>query len=248
MMAPPIPAGRRFAYGISGERDLALRGKVSGESGQAFGEVLDLSLTGCVVWFAIEQSPRFFIGEKVALSVDGDRAGAVRVLATVRARTELDGFRRFEFAFEISSALRARLSVGLLRSFNERKAVRVEPGVTVLVTLQIPSRGFQTTGRMRDVSVDGVGVVIDFESERTLSRVLQVGVEFTLPDGGRPMRLEASIRNRSRLDDGHGVYIGLCFDPQTSSADFVCQRKLTEFVMARQRELLQVLVQDERTA
>ena len=136
-----MPSERRFLYrGTLG--DEAIRAEVSGESGQASGDVLeDLSLKGTAVRIALKQDPTFFIGEKVTLNLHFKQTRSIQVPATVRTRTELDEFRRFRLAFLEPSALRAKLTSGLLRLFNERDAFRVEPDVAVYVTLEIPGMG-----------------------------------------------------------------------------------------------------------
>lgn len=232
---------RRFAYRVSADDDGNLRAEVSGESGRAFGNVLDLSLKGAGVRI-VEQDPVFAIGETVTLTVLSPM-GSVQILATVRARTELDGSRRFGFEFTNPSALRAKLSSALLRLFNERESFRLEPSGEVQVDVVAPGKGFHTIGRLSDVSVDGVGFLIDGEGEKRLARVAQVTVEFTLPGQNRPVTFQALIRNRYRFDDEGTVCIGLSFDPEVSF-DFVSQqRNVTGYIMARQRELLQSRVE-----
>ena len=102
---------------------------------------------------------------------------------------------------------------------------------------------FKTTGRMRDVSSDGVGVIVDGESEKRLARVVQVSVTFLLPGQGRPLTFEAWICKRFRLDDENAVCYGLSWDPAGSSDFASQQQRVTDYVMTRQRELLQSRVE-----
>ena len=102
----------------------------------------------------------------------------------------------FDLAFAISPTLGAQLSLSLLRLVNQRKGLRVEPGVTVPVKVQIPDQIFRTTGRMRDMSANGMAIVIDAALERALSRVTEARVLHT--SGPRPS-LDASRLNSQSL-------------------------------------------------
>ena len=113
---------RRFAYRVSPEADEVIRATLRGDVCQSGGEVTDLSLKGATVCIALEENPTFYLGEKVTLTLNSRRMQSVRVLATVQSRAELNGSRRFGLVFPDPSILRARLSVGLLRMFNEQVA------------------------------------------------------------------------------------------------------------------------------
>ena len=228
-----MPTATRWANPVG--TDL-VRATVSGESGRAVADVLELSLTGAVVQFGLTRRPTFFVGERVALDVRCE-AGPVLVFATVRRRVELDECRRFDLAF----GGRPKASVSPHRELpliNRRKATHVEPGAPVQVDLQTLDQVIQTTGRMRDVSANGIAVVIDPPVEKALSGVLEADVTFTLPGQDQASRFRGWIRYRHQLNDEDGVCIGLCFDPR-SSPDFVSQqRDLHDFVVARQAALL----------
>ena len=152
---------RRLNYRDSPSGDTGIRVEVSGERGQASGHVKDLSLYGAAIQFGVEQTTPFVSSERVTLVFHFQEERSVQVEAVVRTQTEMDGFWQLGFVFIAPSAIRAKLPAGLLRSFNERAAFRVEPDVAVPVELQIPSLGCQASGRMRDISFDGLGVVTD---------------------------------------------------------------------------------------
>ena len=233
---------RRFAYRVSPEADEVIRATLRGDVCQSGGKVTDLSLKGATVSIALEENPRFYLGEKVTLTLNSRRMQSVRVLATVQSRAELGGSRRFGLVFPDPSILRARLSVGLLRMFNERHSCRVEPRAQERVDVRISCEGFLATGHIRDLSADGVAAVIDLEAERRLSNVVRVNVEFQLPGQARPITLQADVRNRYRLAGDETVCIGLRFDPDVSP-DFASQRRsVADYVEVRQRELRESLV------
>ena len=116
---------RREAYRVAPKGDEAIRAMVSGESGQAVGEVLDMNMEGTSVRIDLEQNPTFAVREKVTLALDSKGKRSVQIEAIVRTRNERDGFRLFGFSFSRPTALRAQLSAGLLRLFNERRSFRV---------------------------------------------------------------------------------------------------------------------------
>ena len=237
---PPIP--RSDAYRVAPTGDEAIRATVSGKSAQAVGDVLDLNLEGARVLIVLDHNPTFAVREKVTLTLASKGKKSVQVEAIVQAREELDGFRRFGFSFSNPTTLRAQLDAGLLRLFNERQSFRVAPSAKVPVAVQLKSATFQATGRMRDISADGMGVALDGDSDKSLSDVLEVSVEFLLPGQQRPVALQAWIRKRVSLDDQDVTCYGLAWDP-TGSSDFAVQRdQVTDYVMARQREMLQARV------
>ena len=235
-----MPTGKRLAYlsPPEDEDEDVIRAEVGGENGDVAGDVLDVSLKGAAVRIALEHDPTFAIGERVNLTLDSDTLGSATIQATVRARSELSGFRRFDFAFPNPDTLRRQLNAKFMRFFNERKAFRIEPSPETPIDVHMTSETYQPTGRLRDLSADGVGIIVDGESERRLARVVDVGITFALPGHARPVSFQASIRKRFRLDGTDGVCYGLSWDPEVS--DFSThQQRVIDYVMVRQRELLQ---------
>ena len=219
-----------------------IRAEVTGERGQASGHVKDLSLTGVAVQIGVEQNAAFVSGEKVTLVIHFDEARSVEAEAIVRTETEMAGFRQFGFAFLAPSAIRAKLPAGLLRSFNERAAFRIEPDTPVPVELEAADLGVRASGRIHDLSVDGLGVVVDDGAGIQLTPGLDVTAEFTLPGQDRPLTCEALICNRRTLRRG-AVLIGARFDRERSSDVASQVRSVTDYVMTRQREWLQARVE-----
>ena len=231
---------RRLSYRDSPSGDAAIRAEVSGRRGQALGHVKDLSLLGAAIQFSVQQTTPFVSGEKVTLNLHFQQERSVQVEAIVRTQTELDGCWQFGFIFIAPSAIRSKLPAELLRSFNERAAFRVEPSVTLPVELRIP-KGFHVSGRMRDISVDGLGVVTDASAGNRLVPGLEVKAEFRLPGQDRSLVCDALIRNRRTLNH-EAVLVGLRFG-RGGSSDAVSQlRNVTGYVMNRQREWLRTRV------
>ena len=232
---------RRLSYRESPSGDAAIRAEVSGTRGQALGHVKDLSLLGAAIQFSFEQTTPFVSGEKVTLKIHFQQERSVQVEAVVRTQTEMDGCWQLGFTFIAPSAIRSKLPAELLRSFNERAAFRVEPSVTLPVELRLPKPGFHVSGRMRDISVDGLGVVTDASAGKRLAPGLEVSAEFRLPGQDRPLVCDALIHNRRTLNR-EAVLVGLRFG-RGGSSDAVSQlRNLTDYVMNRQREWLRTRV------
>ncbi len=223
---------RRHAYRVATEHGEPVRAELSGQDGALVGDVLDLSLFGCSLRAPFAHRPAVPIGSTVTLRLHGMHSKSVTITATVQSSMRRDQYRRVSLAFADPAALRAMLSTELLSWFNERRALRVQPSSPLAVAIQIPGRAHETIGRMRDISAEGAGVVVDRAYEETLSNVVQVGLEFTLPGSDCPIVLRAFIRSRFQLEDAVSGYVGLSFNPE-GSPDFIAeQQRITEYITA----------------
>ena len=202
---------RRAAYRVSLSADDAISAEVTSKSGQAHGDVLDLSLNGAAVLFPIAQDPSFALGELVTVHLQSSKMGLVEVKATVQKRTELDDTRRFGLAFSEPDVLRAKLSAKLLRLFNQRKAFRIEPNEAAPVDVLVCAEELEVVGLLRDISADGAGVLIAPESEARLSRVIHVTLKLRLPPEDKPLAFKASIR--IRVAEAEHIFYGLSCAP-----------------------------------
>ncbi len=238
-----MQAERRSVYRVPAECDDAIRAEISGQSGKAIGDVLDLSLNGAAVRIAVTENPTFSVGEPMTVHFLSTPAGPVEVQAKVQARSELDDSRRFGLVFEDPGALRKRLNGGLLRLFNQRKAFRVEIGSGSQTDVRIRTDGPEALGQLLNVSAAGVAVLVDPQVEAQLSQVVSVSVAFQLPGDDEALVFRAVIRNRAQMKGRDGIYYGLELD-RTSSSDFIAQQQhIVDYVMRRQREPLQARVE-----
>lgn len=210
-------------------------GALIGERGEASGEVIDLRRSGGMIRIPSAQDPIFFIGESVSFTID-TKAGKGQARATVRSRTELDGFRRFGLSFE-ASTLGLELSGVLIRHFDQLRRHRVQPQKAVRVDLKVRGQDTRTTGRMRNVSTSGIAVVIDAEVERVLARIVDVDVEFRLPGSNQALVFCSAIRHRHQQEDIGGVCIGLSFDAGKSPAFAAQQRVIADYILSREADL-----------
>ena len=217
--------------------DSAIRAEVRGKSCQVSGQVTDLRVTGAAVRVDVAQDGTFAEGERVTLVLGFEDGRSVQADATVQSETEMDGYLQFGFSFVTPSAIREKLPPDLLTAFNERAAFRVAPRSPVSVLLQASEGDLSATGHLRDISVDGLGVIVDHHDER-LTPGLEVDVGFSLPGVAGTLSCAAQIRNRRALRK-KTMRVGLCFDWTRSSDAAARIRQVTDFVMARQREQLQ---------
>ena len=220
-----------------------IHAEISGENGRAVGDALDLSLHGATISIPLDQRPHFFVGEGVTVRLESKQMKLVEIVATVQVRTERADSTRFGLAFANPAALHAKLRTVLLRFFNERGAFRVEPSEALPVTVQTHDQSLVTTGHLSDISADGAGIVIKGISEQTLSKFVEVEVEFTLPGEEHPIALHASIRHRSQVPGDDSVYIGLLFEAEASTNFIDQQRQITAYVASLQGDLLRQLIE-----
>ena len=236
-------AERRQAYRVATSGHDAIRADITGDSGRAVGDVLDLSLTGAAVRIATAQDPTFAIGELVTAFFHSGDSDPIEVQARIEARSELDDSRRFSLAFPDPAALRDKLTSGLLQIFNQRKAFRVEMKAATPVEAQVRVEGFEAIGRLQNISEDGVAVLLDAQVEDRLASSVGLTLTFQLPGDDRALVFSAVIRNRCRAEDESKVCYGLRLDP-TNSSNFPAQRRcIVDYVMRRQRESLQSRVE-----
>ena len=232
---------RREAYRVSVSGDDAVTADVTGERGRANGDVVDLNLKGATVLFPVAQAPYFAVGESVTVDLHSVKASLrlVQVRATVQARSELEDARRFGLSFSDPAVLRSGLSTRLLPLFNQRKAVRVEPSDSAPVDVRVCVEELEIVARLRDISSEGVGLLIDAESEAGLSRVVNVILKLQLHPDGRILTFRASIRNRTRQEAESAVHYGLRLEPSGTTGFSEQQTHVVNYVMDRKRDLLQ---------
>ena len=173
-----------------------LHAEVTGDHGHASGDVLDLGFRRVAVSLSTEQDPVFALGERITLTLKSETMGSVSVQATIRDRTELEGFRRYGVAFPSPDELRGKLGAKFMRLFNQRRTYRVEPSKETPIEVHLSCEALQVTGRLRNLSADGVGVLVDFAAEQKLARFVAMRVTFRLPGQERPLTFEAEIRKR----------------------------------------------------
>ena len=101
------------------------------------------------------------------------------------------------------------------------------------------SRNLSLSGRLQDISADGVSVLMDAGVEARLASVVDVSLRLRPPPDDKTLAFRASIRNRTRVEGENSTSYGLRLDP-TGTPDFPEQQQhIVSYVMMRQRDLLQ---------
>jgi len=136
------------------------------------------------------------------------------------------------------------LDQALLRVFNRRGAVRVEPDPQVPVTVQIqtPNGKPLCSGLLRDLSLTGLGIAVAPIDMKLLPRETTVELSLKLSDEVLEMpaivrfgRINSETRPGGVSPEPVGI-VGLEFDDhaRTQSAN---RKRLADWVMRRQREI-----------
>jgi hypothetical protein len=203
------------------------------------GVVVDVTVEGAGVRFALSTAPSIAIGREVLLEFGSQQQKILTVAALVRFRREEEAFRRYGLEFIDRDLVQKQLPPALARLFNRRGAFRVRPDPTqpVNVTLE----GFLSSGNVErttvtliDLSVTGLAVTVSHEFERAFAGNIDVRVSMELPGYPEDINLGAVIHYRKLLDKG--VHYGIGFDPQRT-ANFSKQRKaIMDYVVKRYRE------------
>jgi hypothetical protein len=211
----------------------------------ARGEVLTPDLVearaGSVkVMFSRGEPPSFPLGADQHLKLDrpGTNLSLARPVMVV-GRQERPGGRIYVLKLKQSAEEQAETASMLTRLFNLRETVRVvpEPGRPVAAKLFVPGKTWEILSRVEDLSAGGLGVVVDPEWERVLSKLTTIHLDLRLPDVEERLIFDARIAARA-LQAG-GIRYHLAFNHE-DSADL--ERKIdtvVDYVMGHQQRRLQ---------
>lgn len=139
------------------------------------------------------------------------------------------------------------LDQALLRVFNRRGAVRVEPDPQSPVTIHIhsPSGRQLCSGLLRDLSLTGLGMAVPPADMKVLPGEARVALRFTLdgevfdmPAVVRFGRVNTEQRPGGMTSEVVGV-VGLEFDDQARN-QVANRKRLADWVMRRQREIQRI--------
>jgi hypothetical protein len=203
------------------------------------GIVVDVTVDGAGVRFALATAPNIAIGEKVVLEFASQQQKILTVPALVRFRREEETVRRYGLEFLDRGVVEKELPPALARLFNRRGAFRVrpDPGKPIPVTLEgFVAQGSveRTTVDLIDLSVTGLAVTVDHAFEKAFSGNVELRVSMDIPDYGDDINLGAVIHYRKLLDEG--VHYGIGFDPDRTSNFAKQRRAIMDYVVRRYRE------------
>jgi len=211
------------------------------------GCVVDTSVGGIAVGFDSEQPPHIPLTTWTTLALESPSLSeSLAIEVEVKSRTDNGQIRRYGFQFLKPDRLKRALPPELRRLFNQRAAIRVrppsdapvqvdlepslrQPGADTVVTLQggpVDEDCF-FEAVMLDISVFGMGVRIDMDTEHAFADTELVHVSFTLPPSPRVLQMDSWIRSRF-IKAGQLCY-GLEFVESEND-------HIVEYVMRLQRE------------
>ena len=139
---------------------------------------------------------------------------------------------------EYGIALTDRSAWGVLSVLcNRRRAFRVRPlGVGQSMSVQLNSDGNVHGATLQDLSVTGLGVIVAPDIEVAVANMQVIEIHFGPPAFPETFTMQAKIRHRESVVAG--VRYGLELIQDHSSQSVENQKRLTEYVMNRQREML----------
>jgi len=214
------------------------------DSRSFFGTVLDASLNGVEIRFALESAPALAIDETVTLNFSSSGLGQpIEIRSKVLSRTETARFRRYACEFVFEAEAQSAAAEDILKLFIQRGGQWVEPVSSR--PIEVRMRGgrpddeeyaaLEAWGRLTEVSTVGIGVVTELDVEERFASVDQVEVTFHLPAVDEPLRLHGRIRSRQR-QAGHVRY-GVLFDADRTFDYDRQQHLILTYMISRQREL-----------
>lgn len=227
----------RKHYRAQPDPKLQLHATVKAVSGVTWqGPVMDASIGGISVLFPDDAAPCLPIGEEVtiALHTVEDERGMEVPSQLVHWHQSENG-PLFGFRFD-DLLLEEKMSRKLLRLFNRRAAFRIapDPRTEVLVRLYSPADPENTvTARLLDISVLGLGILVEKWVERFLFPLDVIACECDLP-GPTAVRVVAETMDR-RLKETRIVY-GLRFLPDLTTNFEHQQLIIGEYIARRERE------------
>ncbi len=205
--------------------------------------LVDISAGGVALAYRKEQAINTSIAEPVKIIFKSDRLGLPLVVdGTVRrVMNSQDGSMiLYGVSFESWTGGRSDLTPKLKAMFNEREAVRVEPREEDEVSIEIEINGQPTLieGTLRDISVLGIGVWVNAESEQTLDSVTDANVKVTLPTGPDDLSMEVEIRHVQVF--GERARVGMRFNGTEPVERRHNKTSITQYVMDRQIEAARI--------
>ena len=232
---------RRAQYRVELGEDAGLQVTIPNPDGSPFsGRLVNVSAAGAGEFFLTPDCPTLAVGQEIELVFASEHLTApVTVAARVRHRVEEEDVRHYGFQFIEIDQVDAQLSPGLREIFNRQRALRVppDPKSPVRVVLERDPGEPRVEVRLANLSATGAGLRLEPETESTLAKTSTVRISLCLPDCGEPVNMTGNIRHRRLF--GAEIHYGIEFDPDLSENFARQQRAIINYVMQRQREMLQ---------
>lgn len=190
------------------------------------GHILDVDRAVVAIGLSNDTGHALPVDQKTTLIVPGGPDGPLEMGGRVVSRRE--GGRRSEYTI----ALQDSEAIGVLSMLcNKRGAYRVRPGSSLSVKLKDQTGTHDAT--LHDLSVTGLGVIVSQEAETAMAGTQALEIRFGPPAFPETFVMRGNIRHRSAVVSG--IRYGLELVPEETPSSIEGQKRLTEYVMQRQR-------------
>ncbi len=160
-----------------------------------FGIVEDCCWTGAGVRFGYAADPNIRVDQVGIVMLTSIRLPEITLRARVTNTEPLvSGGTRYGMQFVDEDELRRQVTPAWRRWFSSRRTPRFAPRNELAATITLRWRGGEARGRVADVSVEGLAVLLDVESARAVVIAREVDMLLAFPGSGGTMRLRAKVR------------------------------------------------------
>jgi len=165
-------------------------------------QVADVSAGGVGLVFSAQDDPRLEEGGEVMLGFQAlALSDTVRVQATVVGQVSVSEGVRYGFRFGDLATLFDQLDSQLFKVFNRRTHLRVLPQLGTRLKMMVQLGSEEWAIAVNDVSIEGVGFVVDESSLELVQDVESFSASLHLP-GMKIVKLELSRRHLTGTDAG----------------------------------------------
>ncbi len=186
------------------------------------------------VLFSERNSPPLCIGQKVTLRfLDGGAVHGKQAKARVTAWRDRGTHREVEFRMHAEIVTLAAAALGL------RDDVRVAPNPADRIVARVRALGRTDWRRtlLKDVSLTGIGVLVNSDTDQELVETSLVEVSLGALDEEGPIEFVGKIRFRGI--EGCSIRHGIEIIPKLTNGFAALEERLTKYSLKRQRELAQ---------
>lgn len=199
------------------------------------GDVERVSENALIVEFARDARVALPMGSMEDLVfAGGDMSNTYTVTARVVARTECESKSRYEFHM-LAEDGRALVSL-----INRRMSVRVKPKQEAPVRVQFEIEGAEETKLIpvKDISIMGVGVVVEPQAEQELLEVDGLYLRLWLPAAEQGLRIFGRVRSRRLVKKS--ILYGFLFDEEQTENFAAIQEQVKAYTSEREEETREV--------
>lgn len=201
---------------------------------QAVGECMDLSVGGVGVSVPLTKELNIVEGSRIKLRVQHlSRPNAITAAAEVITISNVGTSVRYGIRFVSVSEVVQQIDSFYARWFNRRRSARVMPDFATKVNATVRWADGDMEARVHDVSMGGVGILVD--SDQVLGLKAKDRVELSIPIPGMALPIACRAKVVGIKTFTKNVLVGLEFEPNGGIERFAAglQRYLDE----RQRSI-----------